>query len=429
MVFFVMAGPGLFFGGNNLFMGGMGPGAIPNRQNGASALFSFAMVVVTFMFGSRYPLLVTLVPYLIHCFPDQFSHLRNAFVENPGAIFYLITFVFAFLYMGFAGDWDVGSEEEMAYAQAQQQRFANAQRQAADPRSYASRGRASSSPAPSRDTDLNEMEGSWGGSVVGDFILTMLLLLSTFMLPQLWVMLNRWLVRVLPESGRASWLRYTSFLRPSGAAPGTMPTSRDAINKLENLTLEERHLLMENSPGGIICPVCLDPMHVGETVKRLPCKHLFHPGCVLPWLEKHNSCPTCRYELETSDPTYEWHRQVRAEERERQQQATQQANTSPSNSSRETPPVSSSSDSNRNTGYVRGSSTTNLHSSASAVFGIPGHPSSSSHLSVSEEAEFERLLNLTIPELRAIARRQGVNLNGAIEKREVVSRIMHTQVH
>ncbi|XP_021715048.1 E3 ubiquitin-protein ligase SGR9, amyloplastic-like [Chenopodium quinoa] len=55
------------------------------------------------------------------------------------------------------------------------------------------------------------------------------------------------------------------------------------------------------SCGGVECVICKEEMIVGRDVCVLPCEHIFHWKCVLPWLTKRNTCPCCRFQLPTDD--------------------------------------------------------------------------------------------------------------------------------
>lgn len=49
--------------------------------------------------------------------------------------------------------------------------------------------------------------------------------------------------------------------------------------------------------SGEICAICKDQFLVDLEVKQLPCAHMYHAECILPWLSMHNSCPVCRFKL------------------------------------------------------------------------------------------------------------------------------------
>jgi len=49
------------------------------------------------------------------------------------------------------------------------------------------------------------------------------------------------------------------------------------------------------------CVICKEEMREGRDVCQLPCHHMFHWMCVLPWLRKRNTCPCCRFRLPTDD--------------------------------------------------------------------------------------------------------------------------------
>ncbi|KAK9098658.1 hypothetical protein Syun_025703 [Stephania yunnanensis] len=81
---------------------------------------------------------------------------------------------------------------------------------------------------------------------------------------------------------------------------GAPPASASFVDSLPCVVITEEH-----GKDNLICAICKDPLSVGAIVKRLPCAHLYHPPCILPWLNARNSCPLCRYELPTDNKNYE----------------------------------------------------------------------------------------------------------------------------
>ncbi|KAM1378160.1 hypothetical protein ACFX13_040288 [Malus domestica] len=82
---------------------------------------------------------------------------------------------------------------------------------------------------------------------------------------------------------------------------GTPPASKSAIEALLVVKISEELLASDSSQ----CAVCKDSFELGEEAKQMPCKHIYHSDCILPWLELHNTCPVCRHELPTDDSEYE----------------------------------------------------------------------------------------------------------------------------
>ena len=78
---------------------------------------------------------------------------------------------------------------------------------------------------------------------------------------------------------------------------GTPPAKKDAVEALPTVEVSGGC----NEDDAASCAVCLEDYASGERARELPCRHMFHSQCIVPWLEIHSSCPVCRFQLPADD--------------------------------------------------------------------------------------------------------------------------------
>ncbi|CAG8635649.1 10326_t:CDS:2 [Ambispora leptoticha] len=86
--------------------------------------------------------------------------------------------------------------------------------------------------------------------------------------------------------------------------------SEKAMNNLPIVEITQKHIDEKS-----FCPICLDTFvkqkekqneqndekNEGNVVREMPCKHLFCESCLFEWLRQSNTCPLCRFEIESQD--------------------------------------------------------------------------------------------------------------------------------
>ncbi|KAK9735883.1 hypothetical protein RND81_04G234900 [Saponaria officinalis] len=73
---------------------------------------------------------------------------------------------------------------------------------------------------------------------------------------------------------------------------GPPPAPRSAIDGMPTIKITPSHLQTDSH-----CPVCKDRFELGSEARQMPCRHIYHSDCIVPWLVRHNSCPVCRQEM------------------------------------------------------------------------------------------------------------------------------------
>uniref|UniRef100_A0A0A9X3S9 RING finger protein 11 n=1 Tax=Lygus hesperus TaxID=30085 RepID=A0A0A9X3S9_LYGHE len=95
---------------------------------------------------------------------------------------------------------------------------------------------------------------------------------------------------------------------PYSEAPGPVyypsPSISRPVNQLteeEQIKIAKRMGLIQHLPTGIYdgcklnreCVICMVEFVVGDSVRYLPCMHIYHVHCIDDWLMRSFTCPSC----------------------------------------------------------------------------------------------------------------------------------------
>ncbi|KAI9079391.1 hypothetical protein K1719_038690 [Acacia pycnantha] len=78
-----------------------------------------------------------------------------------------------------------------------------------------------------------------------------------------------------------------------------LPASKTAIGSMPTIEIGEDRVSTDEH-----CAICKEAFEGGSEAREMPCKHIYHSDCIVPWLSRCNSCPVCRNEL-PSDGNHE----------------------------------------------------------------------------------------------------------------------------
>lgn len=73
---------------------------------------------------------------------------------------------------------------------------------------------------------------------------------------------------------------------------GPPPLTKEKISEIPVVTISQ-----DQVDKSLQCSVCWENFKVDEPVRQLVCTHVYHEGCIIPWLELHGTCPVCRKPL------------------------------------------------------------------------------------------------------------------------------------
>nr|XP_056721559.1 E3 ubiquitin-protein ligase RNF43 [Euleptes europaea] len=100
-----------------------------------------------------------------------------------------------------------------------------------------------------------------------------------------------------------------SWCKPSNVQTNVQEETLRAINRLAT---RRYHARCRQAPTGDsastcssapVCAICLEEFSEGQELRIITCFHEFHRWCVDPWLQQHQTCPLCMFNIMDQDPS------------------------------------------------------------------------------------------------------------------------------
>jgi len=79
--------------------------------------------------------------------------------------------------------------------------------------------------------------------------------------------------------------------------PGASPAMLEELAVVKFAETEAGVKQAEDEQEELQCSICLCEFEGEDTVRRLPCKHYFHQGCIDGWLRISRACPMCNSDV------------------------------------------------------------------------------------------------------------------------------------
>eukprot|EP01025_Chloroclados_australasicus_P016756 TRINITY_DN1852_c0_g1_i1.p1 TRINITY_DN1852_c0_g1~~TRINITY_DN1852_c0_g1_i1.p1 ORF type:complete len:667 (-),score=110.40 TRINITY_DN1852_c0_g1_i1:727-2727(-) len=95
---------------------------------------------------------------------------------------------------------------------------------------------------------------------------------------------------------------YEQLLRLDHFAENShLGASTEQIDSVQLFNVSKQDLVQSGHLEGERCAICLEDFQVGETLRKMPCAHCFHKGCLDKWLEQKAVCPNCGKDFRESE--------------------------------------------------------------------------------------------------------------------------------